>query len=297
MMSSRAARGACPGKINLNLVICGRREDGYHLLESEMVPIEVADTLSVRISPEPVSVELEVSGGNVPSGPDNLVCRAAKLLLERYGRDARVEMRLEKRIPSGAGLGGGSSDAATALRVLDRLLGLGAGAETLQRLGLELGADVPFFVAGRPALVSGIGEQLAPLSSHPSKPLVVAFRGPGLATSEVYAAYDASLTSPQADSTILDFPRSFGFSPRNDLEDAASRIDPGVKLLKEAFFAQGACEVGMSGSGSAVFGFFPDEAAAEQCAERFGKDGIWAEATRVLRTLPPIEELDPDLNW
>ncbi len=297
MMVSKVARCACPAKINLNLVICGRREDGYHLLESEMVPIEVADTLSVRISPGLAAVALKVSGREAPSGPENLVCRAAHLLLGRFGRDAQVKMHLEKRIPSGAGLGGGSSDAAAALRVLDQLLGLNVGAESLRALALELGADVPFFISGRPALVSGVGDRWSPLSSYPLAPLVVAFRGPGLATSEVYAAYDASLTSPRGDSTIPDFPRSSGSSPRNDLEDAASRIDPGVKLLKEAFFAHGACEVGMSGSGSAVFGLFPDGAAAEHCAERFCEDGIWAEATRVLRALPPIEELDPDLNW
>lgn len=262
-----------------------------------MVPIAVADSMSARISPRGRGIALTVDGGDVPSGRENLAYRAAEALLTRYDIDARVELHLIKRIPSGAGLGGGSSDAAAVLRLLDCLLELAMDEEGMRALGLDLGADVPFFVSGRPARVSGIGEISSRLPAWPTDPLVVAFRGPGLATAEVYRRFDASLTSPQTASTIPDFPRSPSSRHRNDLELAASQIDPGIERLKEALGARGAYEVGMSGSGSAVFGFFSDRGVAFACAEQMRREGDWAEATKVLEQLTPIERLDPNLTW
>ncbi len=292
-----AARCSCPAKINLTLDVLGRRADGYHLIESEMVPIALADTIVVQVVPGPTSIELEVSGRDVPGGADNLVYRAAELFVGKYGCSGRIRIHLAKRVPSGAGLGGGSSDAAATLRVLDELFEIGAGEVALRALALELGADVPFFVTGRPATVSGIGEISVPLATIPEDPLVVAFGGPGLATAEVYAGFDASLTSPQAASTIRDFPRSSGSRLRNDLERAASLIDPGINRLREALLLLGASEAGMSGSGSAVFGFFRDRRAAGVCAERLTAEGHWAEVTSILEKCPPVERLDPEVDW
>jgi 4-diphosphocytidyl-2-C-methyl-D-erythritol kinase len=262
-----------------------------------MVPIAVADSISARISPRGRGIDLTVDGGDVPSGCENLAYRAADVFLARYDVTAQVELRLTKRIPSGAGLGGGSSDAAAVLRLLDHLLDLAIGEEDLRVLALDLGADVPFFVSGRPARVSGIGEISTPLREWPSDPVVVAFCGPGLATAEVYRRFDASLTSPQTASTIPDFPRSPSSRHHNDLELAASQIDPGIERLKEALCARGAYRVGMSGSGSAVFGFFSDQDGASACAEQMRREGNWAEATTVLARPMPIERLDPNLNW
>ncbi len=261
-----------------------------------MVAVGVGDRLQIAVVPGEAAIELEVSGRAVPAGPENLVYRAADSIMRRFEVSARVEIALEKVIPSGAGLGGGSSDAAATLRILDELLELGAGEGILREIALGLGADVPFFVTGRPALVSGIGEVMSPLASWPDDPLVVAFQGAGLATEKVYAGYDASLTSPQAASNIPDFPRSSGSRLRNDLEEAASRIDPGIKTLKESLRSHGAREVGMSGSGSAVFGFFRDEGSARSCAERLSREGIWAEATRIQENPSPIERVDPGLK-
>jgi 4-diphosphocytidyl-2-C-methyl-D-erythritol kinase len=262
-----------------------------------MLPIALTDSLAARISPGNSGIDLTVEGGEVPCGGENLAYRAAEAFLTRYDVATRIELRLIKRIPSGAGLGGGSSDAAAVLRLLDHLLELAVGEESLRALGLELGADVPFFVSGRPARVSGIGEISSRLPAWPTDPVVVAFRGPGLATSEVYRRFDASLTSPQTASTIPDFPRSPSSRRRNDLELAASQIDPGIERLKEALCARGAYEVGMSGSGSAVFGFFSDRDDALACAEQMRREGDWAEATKVLEHPTPIERLDPNLTW
>lgn len=293
-----AAGVACPAKINLGLRVCGRRDDGYHLIESEMVAISVFDRLSLRISPGPLQVDLENSGrGGVPPGRNNLVVRAAELFMQRTGCSARLGLRLEKRIPVGAGLGGGSSDAAAVLRVLDELLGCQVGTMRLRDWALELGADVPFFVLGEPALVSGIGEMTRPLGSWPEVPLVVAFRGSGLATAAVYARFDAALTSPDAASNIAAFPSLHPSPRRNDLEGAACELDPGIKELKKELISQGASDVGMSGSGSAVFGFFADEAAARCSAEMLTSGGDWAEAAQILAGPAPIERLDPEQDW
>ncbi len=299
-MSRRSAEGAaarcsCAAKINLNLIICGRRSDGYHLIESEMVPIGVFDILTVQVHRGKRGVDLITKGGSVSAGPDNLVSRAAQLVLERAGVTARVEIELDKRIPVGAGLGGGSSDAAATLRVLNELLELGLATQLLHDWALELGADVPFFLAGEPAIVSGIGEEMSHLTSWPRDPLVVAFRGAGVSTAQVYSRFDAPLTSSGTGSSIPAFPTSLPHR-RNDLEWAACQIDSGITKLKEDLSAYGASEVGMSGSGSAVFGFFRDEVAAQHCAERLRESGAWAEATRILAGPLPIERLDPELS-
>lgn len=293
-----AARLRCPAKLNLTLHVVGRRADGYHLIESQMVPIAVFDTLEVRLRPGPATVELVVEGrGGVPEGADNLVARAASLFLERTGCAARVDLRLAKVIPVGAGLGGGSSDAAAVLRVLNAMLDRPIGADCLSEWALELGADVPFFLACRPSQVSGIGEVVSRLFDWPTAPLVVAFRGLGVATAAVYARFDAPLTSPVADSTIPDFPSQGRFHLRNDLEGAACQLDSGISRLKEELIAHGATAAGMSGSGSAVFGLFADLPAARRCAERVRGEGGWAEVAHIMARPEEIERLDPEQNW
>lgn len=292
-----AARCLSPAKINLNLAIRGRRADGYHLLDSEMVAIGVFDTIQVEVHSGPPGVTLHAEGRPVPPGRDNLVYRAAALLADRYGLREQLRIRLDKRIPSGAGLGGGSSDAATTLRLVNELVGLGLTDDLLRAAALELGADVPFFVSCKPSRVEGIGERIRPLASWPRSPLVVAFDGPGLATADVYARYDASLTSENLASSIRVFPHLPGSRHRNDLEFAASQLDPGVDKLKQDLLARGAGEVGMSGSGSAVFAFFRDEETASTCARDLAEGGVWAAATRVLEAACPIERTGPEFDW
>lgn len=283
---------AAPAKLNLGLRVLGRRPDGYHLLRSEFVCIGLWDVLRVRVSPaaEP-AVELAATGLDVPPGDANLAVRAADLFLAATGARVRVEIGLDKRIPLGAGLGGGSSDAGAVLRALNRLLEPVPPAR-LREWALSLGADVPFFLDGRPALVEGIGERLSPLRSWPRASLVVAFGGRGLSTAEVFRRYDASLTSRGAASTIRVSARGQkggSATPVNDLEAAAIQIEPGVEKLKEALLARGGAPVVMTGSGAAVYGCWPDPAAAASAAESMRMAGWWAVATEILDRIPQIE--------
>lgn len=294
-----AARLDCPAKINITLAVRGRRADGYHLIESEMVPVSIFDTLVLRVAPGPRQVGLRVigRGGGVPAGRNNLVVRAAESFLERTGTLARVELLLEKRIPVGAGLGGGSSDAAAVFRGLNSLFGDQVADEQLAEWALELGADVPFFLACRPSFVEGIGESIAPLGEWPTDSVVVAFRGAGVSTAAVYSRFDAALTSPGADSTIRAFPSRNCTLFRNDLERAACDLDSGISRLKEELISHGATSAGMSGSGSAVFGFFADLSAARRCADRLRSGGGWSEVAMVLAGPREMERLDPEQDW
>lgn len=283
----------CPAKVNLSLEVLGRRPDGYHELRSVMVPLSLADDLELRLDGEP-GVRLHVEGADLPAGPDNLVHRAATLFLEtvrgaslsagrRVEAGPGVEVRLTKRIPVGAGLGGGSSDAAATLVGLDRLLGSRLGEEELARLALRLGADVPFFVRGRAALATGVGERLEPLSGMPTLWMVLVNPGFPVSTADTYRAFDAAtggsgrLTPAPPEVTIERFlkgPAAAGPALRNDLETVTLRARPGLAELKRDLTSAGATGAVMSGSGPTVFGIFLDEPAAREAHDRLrGRQG------------------------
>jgi 4-diphosphocytidyl-2-C-methyl-D-erythritol kinase len=193
-----------PAKVNLGLRLRGRRADGYHLLESLFVPIDLADRIRVAVTAG-AGVGLRISGEageGIPADDRNLAWRAAAGFLARSGLARRVEIELEKRIPSPGGLGGGSSDAAAVLRALDAEFPGSLTPAALADLALSLGADVPFFLDPRPTLVEGIGERLTPLGGVPSLLLLLAHPGPPLVTAEVYAEADrlaGSSTRREAD--------------------------------------------------------------------------------------------------
>jgi 4-diphosphocytidyl-2-C-methyl-D-erythritol kinase len=258
-----------------------------------MAPIGVCDRLRIEVAAgAECDVALVATGLPTPGGSDNLAHRAAALFLRRSGQRAAVRLHLEKRIPSGAGLGGGSSDAAAVLRTLDSLLKTSISREKLTAWALELGADVPFFIAGRPARIGGIGEEIEPLSDWPRDTLVVAFAGAPLATAEVFRAYDASLTSSDGASNIRVFAQGHAAvapGPVNDLETAAFQIDPGIQKLKEGLLEHGGRAVVMTGSGAAVFGFWPEVERAREVAARLRDAGHWAEVTQILESVPSIE--------
>ncbi|MFQ5645581.1 MAG: 4-(cytidine 5'-diphospho)-2-C-methyl-D-erythritol kinase [bacterium] len=149
-----------PAKINLTLSVYARRPDGYHNLHSVMQAIDFCDRLTFRLSPQ---IELACGNSDLPTGRDNLVIKAAKALQERTGSRSGISVFLEKRIPQGAGLGGGSSDAAATLAGLNKIWDLGLSAEELGEIGARLGADIPFFIRGGTMLAEGIGERLTPL--------------------------------------------------------------------------------------------------------------------------------------
>ncbi len=235
-----------PAKLNLFLHITGRRPDGYHLLESVFMLIDWWDILHFDLLPDG---ELQRHDLTMALPPDDLCLRAARLLQQASGTDDGVCISIEKRLPAQAGMGGGSSDAATTLLALNRLWGLNWPLSRLLPLGLSLGADVPFFLRGRNAWVQGIGEQIQPLFL-PAARFAVLKPEQGLETALIFK--DEALIRDSSPATMADFaarPYAFG---RNDLQAVARRLCPQVDQSLEWFSRQG-LRPGMTGSGSAVF--------------------------------------------
>jgi 4-diphosphocytidyl-2-C-methyl-D-erythritol kinase len=235
-----------PAKLNLFLHVLGRREDGYHLLQSVFALIDWCDTLHFERRQDGRLARHDL-GATLP--PDDLCLRAARLLQAESGCSFGTDISIDKRVPWGAGLGGGSSDAASTLLALNRLWGLHWSRERLLVLALRLGADVPFFLCGGNAWVEGIGEQLAPISLMPRWWAVVKPRI-AVPTALVFGSADLARNTPPA--TLPDFladPQGFG---RNDLqvpaEGYSSEVSEALAMLETRFGASR-----MSGSGSAVF--------------------------------------------
>lgn len=249
---------AAPAKLNLFLHVVGKREDGYHLLQSVFVLIDWADTLHVERRSDGRLQRHDLLGNDLPA--DDLCLRAARLLQQETGCTLGADIHLEKRLPAGAGMGGGSSDAATTLLALNRLWDCRLPLDRLKALGLKLGADVPFFLGGGPAFVEGIGEILHPLTLAEQRFAVI--KGPaGLATKDIFSSPRLARSEKLAivvgfpalagiaDELITGFGQDFG---RNDLQPAAESISSEVRdalaLLSEVFG-----NARMTGSGAAVF--------------------------------------------
>lgn len=245
-----------PAKLNLFLHIVGRRADGYHLLETLFQFLDFGDELS--FSPADT---LSLSGdcGDVASA-DNLILRAARLLQQHSGCSAGAAIHLTKRIPMGAGLGGGSSDAATTLLALNRLWQLNLPLTTLADLGLQLGADVPVFVHGFAALARGIGEQLTPVNPTEDHYLVV-FPGVAINTGALFGAPEL----PRATPPLLELPAD-PWLLANDCEQTACARFPEVEKARS--WLLNFAPTRMTGTGSCLFARFPTAAAAQECAQR-----------------------------
>lgn len=254
-----------PGKLNLFLHITGRRADGYHLLQSAFMLVDWHDTLHFELrSGGRISRQDLGDGEALPA--DDLVVRAARALQSATGCTQGVHVTLEKRLPTQAGMGGGSSDAASTLLALDRLWGTGLGLAELERIGLALGADVPFFLRGRNAWVQGIGEELRPIELPAGRFLVV--KPPaGLDTGAVFR--DPALRRDSEPAILSGFaanPLQFG---RNDLQPVAQRLCPPVGQALEWLASQGLAGR-MTGSGSAVFAPLPAGRTAPPPPEAWG---------------------------
>lgn len=279
-MERRTLRLAAPAKINLGLRVTGRRADGYHDLESVFLPLApegpLADWLEVALRAEPgVAIRSHGAVSGVPADASNLAVRAAEGFLARAGRAEGAAIVLDKRIPAGAGLGGGSSDAGAVLRGLAALAPGALAGDVLEALALALGADVPFFLDPRPSFVSGVGERREPLPGVPALALIVAHPGPPLATPDVFRAFDArsaALTPAGALPKVRALPRRPGDESRaawaervrNDLEPTATALCPAIAHLREQLFDAGALAAAMSGSGPAVYGVFESEERRDQ---------------------------------
>ncbi len=271
----------CAAKINLSLDVTGKREDGYHTLESIFQTVGVYDILSVSIEDgEGIAVTCDTPG--VPCDERNLAYRAAKAILDASGTQCRVKIHLEKHIPSGAGMGGGSADAAGVLYALNQLLGCGFSNEKLREIGAALGADVPFLLLGATAYAEGIGEVLTPLMSLPEIPLVLLKGEEGISTPEAYRAIDQLADPPHPDTKsvlraveqqdIAALAKSCG----NLFEEVTKCSD--VLRAKECLLASGALCAVMTGSGSAVFGIFETEDMAKKCADLAAEQFVFAKA-------------------
>jgi 4-diphosphocytidyl-2-C-methyl-D-erythritol kinase len=273
-----------PAKLNLSLRIIGKRADGYHLLDSVMVPISLYDEIIIvresgkRGAKTNPAAKLIVVCKHplVPSGPRNLVYRAAALLMQMSAANGRHRIEIRKRIPVGAGLGGGSSDAAATLIGMNRLLALDLSVSKLRRIAAPLGADVPFFIDARPARARGIGEQLTPIREFPRLWAIVLYPGFPVSTSSVYRKFTLTLTKPTANTSINSLLRSADGLRKllvNDLESVTFKRYPELGLLKENLIREGAVAALMSGSGSSVFGIFTSRQSAEKAFRRLRKTG------------------------
>ncbi len=289
-----------PAKVNLRLRIVGKRADGYHLIDSLVVPISLFDHVDITLHGPPrrshlPALVVETDSAELSGGADNLAYRAAAAFIAATGVDIAAEIRLRKRIPIGSGLGGGSSDAAAVLLALNSLLRFPLQTVRLVEVAAAIGADVPFFIYGRPARVMGIGERVLPIGLGTSLNLVVCSDAYALSTGLVYSHFrqvDPSLTSDAAVSNIADFVegrKPFSDLLVNDLEEPAAEIHPGVLSLKTKVMEEGAQAALMSGSGSAVFGVWADPQSAAAAAARLRRQGLWAEAVQTLERSPALE--------
>ena len=264
----------CRGKINLAIDVTGKRENGYHDVEMILQEISLADRLTLSLRQDG-KIQITTDSPEIPTGEGNLAYRAADAFFTRLGRNEGVDIHIEKRIPMGAGLGGGSADAAGVLKGLNAMFGKPFPIETLMELGGSLGADVPFCVMGGCAMATGIGEELTPLPMPPKGlRCVIAKPDPFVSTKWVYENLDYTkkpegLNVPAVAEGIRKGDLfQICRSAANILETVTIPAYPVVGWLKEGFQEAGAVLSLMSGSGSAVFGLFESEEAAQKGVEQ-----------------------------
>jgi 4-diphosphocytidyl-2-C-methyl-D-erythritol kinase len=288
-MQPRRAALRSFAKINLDLRVLGRRSDGYHELRTVFQSISLADAIEIEYTPAPrTSISLQT---NVEI-PDNLVIRSARALCDAAHITGTVHFQVEKRIPMGAGLGGGSSNAAAVLLALPALAGKRVDPAVLSRIAAELGSDVPFFLHGGTALGIGRGAELYPLPDVPALRGVIVCPPVHVSTREAYRGLGRALTSEVNDfdtGSFQSFVWSLGEKCRgtdwrsltvNDFEASVFRQYPGLLEIKKRLARSGASPAMMSGSGAALFGLFKSSEAAARAARAFQSD-ISRSANRV----------------
>jgi 4-diphosphocytidyl-2-C-methyl-D-erythritol kinase len=265
-----------PAKVNLYLEVLERRPDGYHEIQTLMQQVDLFDEVEICLGGN--GIQLSCEGEAVPGNMENLACRAAQVFLKEFGMQGDLQIHLQKRIPVAAGLGGGSSNAATVLMGLNELLLAGRERERLMALGAKIGADVPFFIFQKPALARGIGERLVPVGL-PSPLwfllLVPPFR---ISTAWAYAAYDRIFPQKKEPLPMKDsYAALEDLLPvlRNDLESAALTCHPQIAQLKEELIARGAKGALMSGSGPVTFGIFASREEAQETGEAVDLPAGW----------------------
>jgi 4-diphosphocytidyl-2-C-methyl-D-erythritol kinase len=258
-----------PAKINLFLRVVGRRPDGYHELDSIFIPVALCDRIGIETRPASTpTVTLRCDLRSLPADDRNLAVRAASVFMAEFGLEAEVLIDLHKEIPVGAGLGGGSSDAGTVLRMMAALFRIDSP-NRLAEIALKLGADVPFFLNPVPARVGGIGERITPLEWNPNFALVIAVPPIEVSTAEVFRALKPVNWSGVAPKSAVRRILAGEIVPTllvNDLAPAAISRRPRIGDTLAMIQLAGALAASMTGSGSAVFGIFATAAKAQEAA-------------------------------
>ena len=293
MSSHLLPGGTCwpaPAKLNLFLQITGRRPDGYHALQTVFRLLDWGDTVHLRVRGDG---EVRRSGASVTGvdEADDLMVRAANLLKKVAKVDKGVDIAVEKRIPAGGGFGGGSSDAATVLRALDRLWGCGLGEDALAALGLRLGADVPVFVRGRNAWAEGVGEALTPLDLPPAWYLIA---DPGVHAPTASLFQAPELTRNAAPATISGFvsdPTGQGLALGNAFAPVLCRRAPAVQATLDALVAASGLPARLTGSGAGCFVEFATRPPAEDALARLPA-GLRAWVAAGVARSPLLDQLE-----
>ncbi len=265
-----------PAKINLCLHVLGRLPNGYHELAMAMQRVDLFDAITISLSKQR-GIRVQCSGLELPDDGENIAARAAQLLLDEVACEIGVEIKIEKNIPVAAGLGGGSSDAATVLLGLSEMLKAEVSRRRLLELGSQLGSDVPFFIFGQPAWATGTGIRLEPLPVLPDVAYLLVNPGIAVSTAEVYRSLQLTKGGE-----LANLPR-FSVVTRkdlccalcNDLERVTLNRIPLIAEIKQRLVGLGALGALMSGSGSTVFGVYPDYAAAEDAARHLAAENLW----------------------
>ena len=260
-------------KINLGLDVLGKREDGYHEVRMIMQTIRMYDQLDMRKSVEP-GIHLTTNKKYIPVDENNLVWRAAKLMMDTCGIIEGVSIHLHKVIPVAAGMAGGSSDAAATLVGMNRLFHCGLSKEKLMELGVQIGADVPYCVLRGTALAEGIGEKLTVLPPMPDCWILIGKPGISVSTKYVYTTLDLNTDTVHPDidgmKKALEDGNLYGITERmgNVLQDVTIPAYPEVERIKEQMKTLGAVNAMMSGSGPTVFGIFDNEEKAQEACQK-----------------------------
>lgn len=286
---ARTVERCAPAKVNLALHVVGRRADGYHLLDSLAVFADCADRIAIAPG---ASLELAVAGpfaAHAPADRSDLAWRAAEAFFARANRMPAALIRLHKNIPAGAGLGGGSADAAAVLLALNEFCAAGVPAAELAKVGLKLGADVPMCLVGRALRARGVGEEITHLDGWPALPLVLAWPGRTVSTAAVFSALTTRDNTPlpelprtrsEADIAVADI-ATWLAACRNDLEAPAIGVAPEIGDALSALRATEGCLLArMSGSGSACFGLYGEAVEAAAAAKRLAaaRPDWWVQA-------------------
>lgn len=265
-------------KINLGLDVLGKREDGYHEVRMIMQTIRMYDQLDMRKSVEP-GIHLTTNKKYIPGDENNLVWRAAKLMMDTCGIIEGVSIHLHKVIPVAAGMAGGSSDAAATLVGMNRLFHCGLSKEKLMELGVQIGADVPYCVLRGTALAEGIGEKLTVLPPMPDCWILIGKPGISVSTKYVYTTLDLNTDTVHPDidgmKKALEDGNLYGITERmgNVLQDVTIPAYPEVERIKEQMKTLGAVNAMMSGSGPTVFGIFDNEEKAQEACQKLRESG------------------------